>query len=538
MKHPGITLFSAAILAICSAQVGAEPLATVTVRSYADLTNAITRFASNLHPNSPADASSEFSKGLGLNAADFDAKRPWELAVWYDGNGGEPLFALKAPVQNVSRFKDSLGAEGPLRAAGRDWSQLGNGWGLVTFKEATAMSESERTALGQWKSAPPPQPTRLVELNLRLSEPLRQQALTMLSFARMSISQAVTSQPGLANAGLNPQAMEELLNTYFDLLNSLIAGFQQAKLGLDMDATAVSVDQLITAQPDSELAQALKKPAYAISAQDLKGLDSQAPVSFAAAVGKQPGLLKVLQKFTLLGFQMQNTETNAPVVKEVQDLLASMLPMTFSGSVYFNKGFGFQGAYRFPAGNVDELYAKMKHLATTGLQAQVGKDKMYSAITLAEKDHTVAGLAVDRFTLTLNQDSPLFRQPGQKAQLEAWWPNGKIEFDYAVKDGLLLAASPDRVKDLVDSLSAPATQKPAFRVEPTTCLAGYLNVLGVAKQMMAANPIIPGPVKEKLSRLEPQGTGLEFEMNLDGKLHNRARVPLKLFRELGRLKDN
>jgi hypothetical protein len=527
------------ILAAAMTQAMAEPLARLSVRSYGDLTNAVARLAAQIDPKSEDNPAQEFAQGLGLvNPADFDAKRPWEVAIWYEGGAVPPLTAIKAPASNANKFKDSLGEAGFLKSQAREYSQLDNGWTLIVFKETASLSESEKSALDQWKKEAVRPPARLLELSLTLTETLRMQAKSMLAIGKMAISQSITSAQAPATPGLNPAATAEVLNAYFELIDTYLTGFNDLKLGLDMDAEALTLDNRVTAKPDTDLAKWLQKPAGQIAVQDLNALDPNAFMSLAAYMGKEPSLVKLLQKFTVLGFKMQNVETNDPVIKEVETLLDKMLPMTFTGSVYMKDKFTMMGVYRFPKADVGDVYGQLKQFVKKGMQTQVGKDKLYSAATIEEKHHTLNGLSVDRFTMAMNLDNPVFSAPGAKEQIQTWWPNGKIEIDYAIKDGQMLMASPDRMKDLLESLNAKANPKTTLKLEPATCLAGTLNIINMMKQIMAANPMVPQTAKDKMAQLDATGVGLEFQMSVDNQMHTSLRAPLKLFRELGRLKDN
>ncbi len=257
----------------------------------------------------------------------------------------------------------------------------------------------------------------------------------------------------------------------------------------------------------------------------------------AGYFGKDPALLKLVSKMIRVSFQVQNMETNGAAAKGLDNLVARLLPAVFAGSVEMKGKFAFDGAYRFPGANVTETYGQIKQFLTNSFQTFVGKDKMYSAASLAEKHDTINGTPVDRVTLTLNMDSPWFKFPGQKEQLQAFWPDGKMEFDYAIQGDRLLAATPVRMKEILESSGGKSNPKPAFKLGEGTVLAGYVNPLTFIGQMSAANPAIPEAVKDKLAKLDAQGTGIQFEVRVDKQLRSTTRVPLKLFRELGSLKD-
>ncbi len=533
------SLGCALVLAFASTCVNAEPLAKLKVRSYLDFTNAITRFATLINPSRASEAVQQFNAGLGLSSpVSFEIKKPWEIAIWYEAGASQPVVAVKAPVSDITRFKDSLQPDGALRGGGREWTQLANGLGMIMFRDLDALSSSEKAALNQWKAEVSQPPAQLVELTLSLSEPLRTQVSGIMGIAKMSISQAVTSQNTLAPQGVNPSAFGGLLNAYFEIFDTFLNGFQQARLGLELKTDSLQVDEVITAKPGTELARWLQKPAGQLSAQDFNAIDPEAFMSIAGYLGKDLGFMQIVQKLTVLGFQMQNVATNDPAVKEVCAMIEKMLPVNFTASVYLKDQMAFVGSYRFPSANAAEAYAQIKLMMSHSMQTMVGKDKIYSAITLSEKHHTINGIPIDRVALAINEANPLFNLPGQKEQLRLFFPNGKMEIDYAFKEGQILMASGDRMKELLESSAAKTSRTTAFRSDETRCLAGSLNLLSMIKQMAGFNPMIPGPVKETLARLNPQGSAIEFQISLDQQFHSTARVPLKLFQELGRLRGN
>ena len=639
MKLTKNLLLWAVILTAWAASGAEQPLARLSVRSFADFTNALSRLAGTLNPHEAMDAGAEVSQGLGLtNLTGLDTRRPWEIAVWFSGGSQPPLLAIKAPVKDVARFKENLSPAGLLRTRGRgEWSQLGDGLGLIVFRPADSLSEAEKSDLDGWKAESVAAPKRVVELKLNVSEPIREAAAAGVAFGKAKMSQALTAQNAGGQGGANPAAMQGMLAAYFEIIDTFIAGLQEFTLGLDLSPDVLTVENTVAAKPGTELATWLRTPAGQLTAQDLNWVQPGSLLSMAAYIGKEPWLLKLMQKMVRLGLQVQNEDNakttaaraqiasfktaldafevdngyfpkardglsalvkkpldavswhgpylpqipkdpwdqdyiyecpgkhnpasydisspgqpgdqmpignwpmdqqNGVQVKDLDDLLAKMLPVVVTGSMDLKGKPSFAFRYRFPAAGAAETYAQLKRFMTNSLPAFVGKHKLYAAASLAEKHHTIDGVPVDRLSLTLNLDSPWLKMPGQKEQLQAFWPEGQMEFDYAVKGDRLLAASADRMKELLEPGNAESDRPPAFKLEPGTCLAGYLNLLGFMKQVLAANPAIPEAVKEKTARLDTQGTGLGFQLRLDNQMHSVATVPLKLFGELGRLKDN
>lgn len=539
MKSLKNVLVCASILAVAAAQGATPPLARLSVRSYADLTNAISRLAASVSPDKAGNAVAELNEALGLtNLAALDARRPWEIAVWYGGGAEQPLVALKAPVADVAKFKENLSAEGVLRTEGHEWAQLSNSLSLVVFRGAEALSDAEKSALEEWKATALKPPARLVELTLSMSESFRTQAAAGMAFGKMMLGQAMAAQNSQAEGGVNPAAMQAMLGAYFDILDTVVGGLQELGLGLDLSSDALTVESSVAAKPGSELATWLQKPAGQVTAEDMKWVEPEAFFSMAGYIGKEPWLLKLTRKLTRAAFQVQNLDTNSAALKDLDDLLAKTLPASLAGWMDLKDKFTFAFAYRFPASNPTAAYAEMKHFLTNGFQAFVGKDKPYSAGSLAERDHTLAGVLVDRFSLTVNLDSPLFKMPGQREQIQALWPEGKMVMDYALKEDRLLVASPDRMKDLLEPPNAKSGPKATLKLEAGTLAAGYLNLPRILRQAMAANPAIPDAVKEKMAKLDGRGTGIEFQIRVDGRVHSIAKLPLKLFQVLGQLGDN
>jgi len=542
MKLMKKLLFSSVILAVSLIQVAADPLLKINIRNFGDLSSAVGRFANEIHPNADLNVEKEFSKGLGLSDLSvIDSKKPWEVVVWYEG-GSQPLLAIKAPIADLKKFKEKAGSDGFLSRSEFSWSPLENGLAVAISKGSSQLTDSltdtEKSALEAWKKAPIKAPRRLIELALQPSDPLRQQIIGVLSFAKMSVLQGLSAQNSALPAGINPAGMQEMMGVYFEVVETWLAGFQDLKLGFDLSAELLTVDKEMTAKPGTSLADWFKKPAGKITEQDLNLLNPAASMSFAGFLGQDSGLRKYIEKLTAVGFTMQNMKQDDGALKEIMALFDKMLPMAFCGSVDMGKTFSFTGSYRFPASKSAENYAAIKRFLKQGIQSMVGEGKLYSSATLVENQSKLNGVAVDRFTMGINLDNPMFSMPGQKEQLQVMYPNGKMEMDQALVGDRLLIASPGKMQELMKQASNAASQKTAVKIADTTCVVGYFNILGFVKQAMAANPMLPEEIKTKFSQLDAQNTTIEFKIDLDNKFQSTGRVPMKLFRELGKLRGN
>jgi hypothetical protein len=449
------------------------------------------------------------------------------------------VLAAKVPAKDIKAFKEALDGDGVLRSQGHEWTQLEGGVGLILFlRDADSLSDDEKAAFDAWKAESLRPPAHgLVELTLNLSDTLRDQAVGGLALGKMFASQAIAAQDSAANSGVSPAAMGTMLDAYFDLIEIILKGLQQYQLGLDLTADALTAEGSIAAKPDTELAKWLQKPATALTADDVDFVNPEAGLSFAGYFGKEPALMKALEKFLRASFAIQNVDTNGAAVKDMLDLMEKSLPMTFAGSLDLKDKLSLAFAQRFLAADAAEVWAKQKATFTKQLQAFVGKEKLYSAATLTEKNEVIDGVNVDRYSLTLNLDAPMLKMPGQKEKLERLLPGGKIELDYAVKGGRLFMASGGQMKDVLALAGGKSGGKAAPKLDAGTCLIAYLNVLTLAKQIVAAMPEVPTEVQDKLAKLDSKGTTIEFRLSLDQQARFSGRVPLKLISQFGRLAD-
>ncbi|MBN2506677.1 MAG: hypothetical protein JXQ71_08285 [Verrucomicrobia bacterium] len=527
---------SAALLAASLGVAHAQPLATLTVRSYRDLQQAATRLGRALDPEASDDAGRQLGMMLGVKEdATFDVRRPWQVAVWYEG-GKMPLVALKVPTTDLDRFKEGLSPQGVLRQQAAEWKALEGGWGLVTLRQRAMLSATEASALEGWETQAVAPPRQAVHVAFHLNEPLRQAGLAMLTQAKRLMRDVLATNDVFAAPGTNPKAMVDLMTGYFELLETALRGMQQLRLGIDVTTDTLAVETALAAKPETELARWLRPQAGRITAHELRHIDPQAMLSTAGHWADASDHMNWLRRMTVLGLQMQNIPPDDPMVKELDRMLLAMLPMNVGMSLYWTDRMSFAGAYRFPHSTPAKAYATMTGFLDKSMRAMTGPDKFYAAMTFETNHHAVGQIPVDRFTLTLNTNSPLLRMPGQAEQLSAMWPEGRLVFEYAIRGDQLFFATPDRMPAL---LATPAPSKPAWTapLKDTTVLAGYLDLIAMIQRSVAANPMLPEAMKTKLARLQSEGTRVQFQVDLDQQGRTSWRVPMKLLREFRRMAE-
>jgi hypothetical protein len=484
----------------------------------------------------PIDAGQELGKGLGLQTNSvFNPKRPWQVAVWYEGMPSQPLVALKVPTDDVEKFKAGLNPDSFLGSQGQEWTQLEGGYGLVTLMASDALSEPQQLALAEWKQKGVEKPRHMIQLGTRLSEPLRQQALLMLSFGKMAMSQSFATNNAFAAAGANPQVLGDIIGLYFEVIATVVKGLDRFDLGLDLNEDAVLFEEVLTARPATELAGWLTKSKRSIPADQTARIDPGALMSFAGQLDMDSSDTNILNRFLSLGLQLQSTSPEDPSIAELNALVKALLPVTFVGSVYSGKAMSYSGTYAFPEFGAEKAYTEIKKFLAHGMQSMAGKDKMYESVSILEKHRTLNGVAVDRVVLVINTNSPLLGMPGQKEQLLAVWPTGKMEFDYALKDDRVIFGSPDQMTSMLDPESRPQAKALSGSLDEGTVLAGTMNFIGVMGFSVNANPMLPSEIKAQLSGLNPKGTEVEYRVSLNNAMRINARLPMQLFKELSKI---
>jgi hypothetical protein len=302
-----------------------------------------------------------------------------------------------------------------------------------------------------------------------------------------------------------------------------------------MDSDNLILEETVSAKPQSELAKWIRKPGHPLGQDDLDGIDPEAQFSGAVTMDKQAQFIELMQKFMRLSLEMQNQGTNETALNDMMELMGKFLPAKVSGSVYMQEHMSFAGLYRFPGADAAAVYATMKPLLSKFAKSQTGEGKLYAAASFTEKHHTAGDIPVDRFSLTMNLDSPIYQSAQQKQQIEKWFPGGKIDIDYAVKDGKLLLGSPEKMKELIATAPKPAGQ--VMAVDNSTVALGYLNIVAAMKSVLGTSRDVPEALRNRAAKLEPKGTSIQFVLKNGDQVHSEQRVPLKLLNQMGTLKD-
>jgi hypothetical protein len=504
----------------------APPPITLTVKSYRALTNHLVQIAEAAAPGTGSSSVGLLGNQLGspaLKGVNLD--QPWQIGIWLEGFGGQPSMSVWIPTTDFEAFSAEL-QDGSLL---KGWSEPNPikkvGTYAAVWIPGTASSASAQTAHGTWTPEAIGSPREAIQLQIAPGEPLRQQLLQGLGMVRLTLGSALGNPQAQAVPGVDSRALADLLSLYLDLFETAFKGMDRFTVGLDLQNGQLRLRKQLTAQPGSDLASWLQDGESSLESV-LPYANSPAPVSFAMRWNGSAALMPTLKKLTRLSLQLQGMPAESESVKETEKLLELLVPFKAAGYLSLSNELAFAGVYEFPGRDLKEIYRLMQNYLQTSMQSQVGEDKPYKTIRFDEAKRQLAGTRVDRVTMEVNLDAPLYQMPGQREMIESIWPGGRMEFDYAMKGDRMFIATPA----LLDGYLA---QTPSATAAPTalnrhTVLFAKFNLLQVIPWVLRSNPMLPDDFKQTVAKLDHAGTDVTLQVDLNGSLSAEAVIPLKL----------
>lgn len=539
MKIPTSLILALGLLVCAGRSSGqnqdpAAPLLTITLKSERVFFEQAGRILKAVQTESIDDFKENVLNGIGFqNDSEIDQERPWQVAIWMPAGGGTPYAAMYVPVKDFDSFKKSLDPEKFDSDRPNEVTSSGQ-HALITrhlnMKEPT--TEADLATARAWQTSLPKSADHGFALSLNVNEAVRAQALGMLTFGRMAMTQNFNNPELTKQPGFNAQAMTDIMGLYFDGFETFIRGLDHLDFTADVGEDYIQVTDRVKAVEGSRLAGFLKRSDGNLST--VRGyLDPNASASFAMRLSKDLISKDFLTKATALSLQMQNQTADPEVMKRMETLLDSMLPLSFAGSVDMSSGYHFSGLYQFLEGRGDKAYESMVSFMKEIAPKLVGKEAMYSDFNIQQGASRLQDLPVDQITLAINTNSPAFQAPGQMQVLESLWPNGKMQINLLHRGDRLFIASGVPLEKVVQTTNY---QFP-YQIEPATAAFGTFNWVTLMKGMMAANPMLPDQLKDRFKKMESEGTEIPFKVDINGDLAAQSRIPLALLRQFRHLHE-
>lgn len=535
MKHRrALSLVCSLGLWAASAMPAAAETAPVSIvfKSYRAFTNSICRIIEAGSPGMSAMAIPGLESHLGISGLKgIDPDRPWHVLVWLESTSSRPGVSIMVPTKDFSAFKAGLGEGSLLKGNGvenaiRDASGYAAIWlpGATVSKTGEANHES-------WKPTAGKTYDRALQVEFVPNDAVRNQALQSLGMFKMIASGAMASQGGAS--GMDPKALGEIINVYFEILETGLAGLEKLEAGLDARDDNLNLSLQVRAKSDSKLA-----PWFRSTPGNLDGVapyaGDKSAMSFAMRFDSQPGYLPMLKKLVRAGMQVQGLPADSDLAKDMDQLFDKMLPLKAGGEMDMNQGMIMSGIYQFPGRDMKDAYGSLRKIMDSISKSQVGEGKPYKTASFQEAKRKSGSTSVDLVTFEMNFDSPMFKAPGQKEMMESFWKGGRMEFEYALQGDNLFFASPSRMDGL---LAAKPTGK-SEPVGPSTVAVARFNLVKMLPTFMGANPMVPAEMVTRAKGLSSEGTDVRVRLDLDGTFKGSAVVPLKMISSMAKLGQN
>ncbi len=535
VKH--IVILLSLVVALANTAIGAQSApVTLTLRSYQTFTENFTAVVDAVSPGSASEALEDMRSGLGIQELKgIDTARPWQIAVWVETLGVPPCVSIRVPVSDFAAFRDGLNP-GVLKGRedqGNKIQQVEDY--AVIWMEFGSPSETAAAAEKAWKPDMLDASGGVVRLMLKPSSALREEMAGAVGMGRMAIGAALSSQGQQAAPGLDPKVMAELMGVYFDVIETVVKGFESLDLNLDLKGNKVLLKETIVPVPDSVLAGWLKVKEGELGVLR-PYLVGDAPMGMAMRFEENEGLMPTINRFIALSLQVQGLPADSDVVQQTEELVRKFVPFQFAGTLEMNQGIQFGGIYQFPGKDSAVVYDSMKDYLRHTMQSQVGEGKPYSSLTFEDGVRRSNGVAVDRATMALNLESPIYQAPGQKEMVKNLMPDGKMTVEYALKGKDLLMGTPGRLDAILAGPPAGATYQPTG-VNPHTMAYGFMNVFKFLPPILAANPMMSEEDKARFNKVDSEGTAFDFRIDIDNQFDYLASIPLKFFRTIGQLAE-
>ncbi len=524
-------LLLAALLPSSTAFAAEQPLISITLKSYRDLETGFKTIAEKILPGSAEDVLADFLSEMKIaDMKGIDRARPWQAAVWLENSEKTPSVSFRIPVSDFADFRRSM------QTAAEDIGievelpiELASGYAKVWIEGDSPAAKAWHEA---WMPAQLDAPDKMLAVAICLPESLRQELLQGIGSVRMMIPIMFSQMPE-EEIGINGEAMGELIGIYFDLIEMGLRDMETLEVSLNVDQNTVELGNKVTAKPGSELASWLR-PVKTSLETVLPSLNPEVDLMFAMQFGDNPAMLPIFKKFIRLSFEMQGTDRNDPAIRDAEKLIDAGFPMMFSSSVDFDftDGINFDGVYRFPGGDLDAFYRQFTEYMNGAMQSQVGPEKPYKTISLKKTDRQVDGAPVDRLLLEINWDAPIYQAVDQREILEALWLGGKFEFLIARKGEKLFMGTPAAFDGLMRRVSSDRPPSD-IRSSAHTVACGKINVLKYFATILGLNLFASeDDIKLQLQNMDSDGTGVSFNIELNGAFQSQAVIPLKLISTL------
>ena len=515
-----------------SAWAATNPSFVVTARDFDSMMAGAKRIQDATSAKDNGDFEKTFLEQAGApDANGIDKSRPWHFAMWHRGTGPS-MNVYFIPVTNFKEFKNGLKEGKDFRGRHNLNVIRKNGKYAVIFLQHQHSPELTdpwiKVAL-EWRKTAPKSIDSIWQVNILIENELRQ-------FLKASLKGLKGMAEMQAKAGAGKQttptpfpmtALTEVFGLYFDIGILIVEGVNNFTIDIDVDDEQITIKDHLKPVASSELAKLLN-PASPDLGRFSANLNGDAAMVFVGHMSGSKFLRDFMSRAMAISANMQGSQ-DASMAKQMQEFLDNMLPMHFAGSFDMGLGFRFVGTYEFPDAKNNDAYKTLARITEDMAKAQVGKNAIYSDYKRESKIRKVNGIPIERISLTLNTNSPLFKLPGQREAFGMIANDGAMTYEFGGKGKRVYYAMGAPIEEAITKTKNPA--KLRVSIDKNTVIAARYNMLKFMKTWMRMSPIKVPAMTEALGAIDPKGTGIDLKANVDGNLDGEAIVPLKLITE-------
>lgn len=530
----GVRIRTLALLILCVccspaafAQELPRPLIQLTVQSFDRLREGTNPIGVALGFGPEFNAGSAVEAFVGNPALPgVDRSRPWQVAF---SSADDPAILIYIPVTDFAAFSAGLPPSSELRSPSfAGIVEAGSYAVAITRPQRGPVLPIDRQRATVWAPLGPG-PSSLVELTIQMDNTSRAILGQGLAIVRGALSQAAAGQPAAPGLPAGP-GVAQAVNDYLDLIESITAGVDQVRVQADVNDQAIVFTQRLTPLPGSPLETSLAPVPGGVSSVASQ-LPSSAPVAVAAAVGSTPMSRQLVKSLLGITLQLPGMGGGNPSSNSLDQLIQISTPVKVASSLEFVDTLSYTAIYEFPGKDVAEVYKTLMKTMESSLSSMTGVDQIYASTELQQNSRSVGGVSLDRMSMTLNLDHPLLQTPEIREVLKLFYGGNRIDIEYGIKDQRLFIGNPPGMTTALTA--SPQSAAALLDATPNTVLLGRVNPARLLRQVVS-NPAIPVPpeLKTLLERLSPDGTDVRMRIELDGQLHGRLEVPLKLLEAL------
>lgn len=424
-------LSAAAVLLIGSISTGFaqnDPLFTVDVHSYEKLLSDAGKIASAAGQDaSMVEMQMQIMIGPGVLGL-VDATKPWHAAVWMESLAATPVIAVVLPVSDFEGFQTAFQAT-MLGQLGAQLVDLDGAVAVFGSSPGAPVPDGWSERVAAYASDLKVTPEETVEITIELSDEIRQAVIASLAIPRAQMM-AAFEQPDVDTAGVSPEAMKGMMESYFSFYETMLKETSRFDLGFGVDGK--DLDFVISMLPVDGSGLADLVTSQNVDITDLaKSVNWDSGMSMILGMNDLPESWKPLMDSSMKSLMPIYGLDDEASEKWVE---AMQLTLPFKGlyNVSFEDGMSFSGYYDILDAPAQEVYDLWLSIIKGITEVDDPTTAYYSEINIEKGHRVINEHSVDRIELVLNPEHPTMQLDGQKELMEKMFKDGKFVYEMAV----------------------------------------------------------------------------------------------------------